>query len=154
MMKLLLGRSEKTCADSLCHAGRTPLSYAAGGASDRFEEVGRLLVQQHKRSISMQKITSGTPLSWAAATRNQEVVGVLLQWGADHELADRAGRKPFHRAAEAGDDITVSRLMTMTANVDQKHFTGRTPLTLAAGRGHGRVVRALLGSAHEIEVDY
>ncbi len=94
----------------------------------------------------------------AAASGGKEFSALLLDKGADPDLADEGGFTALHYAAldEKGADI-VGTLLTHGARPNPRttrdsreyvyagvNLTGATPLFLAASRGHVETVRALL----------
>ncbi|CEL03894.1 hypothetical protein ASPCAL05032 [Aspergillus calidoustus] len=82
------------------------------------------------------------PLCFAVQKGSALAVKELLDWGADPEKGDINGLTPLLFAANAGDASVVTALLTDTrTSVETKD----TALALAAGRGHGAVVKVLLG---------
>lgn len=110
----------------------------------------------HKRLVRMTSfnesdVNSRCPLSFqtalhlAAAAGETGVVTLLLDAGADLELADAEGEFALHKAAETGRRAIVRLLLHHGANIDAPRQTdGATPLHLAAYTGQGDVCRLLV----------
>lgn len=92
-----------------------------------------------------------TPLCWAAEYGQLEVAELLLDRGADFNLADLIGRKPLQWAARYGCKRIVQLLLDRGDSVDSKDKNGRTPLLLAAREGYVDVVRLLIKYGDEID---
>lgn len=114
-----------------------------------------------------------TPLFWAAISNHHELVRLLLEKGADANLKDNVGRRPFEQAtnreiaallqkhttppyverlndiqiaAVTGDDIGIKRLLDRNPDlVKTSTVLGTTPLHFAASKGHKEIVALLLG---------
>ncbi len=89
-----------------------------------------------------------TALAWAVRYNRIDQVLVLLGLGADpNTLSVRGtGLNVMHEAAAEGRAPTVLALLAAGAEIDPRlPRNNRTPLMLAAGKGHIQVVRILLG---------
>ena len=116
-------------------------------------EDARVLHKQLVRMMSYNEsdVNSRCPLSFqtalhlAAAAGETGVVGLLLEAGADLQLADAEGELALHKAAEAGRRAVVRLLLLHGANIDApRQSDGATPLHLAAYTGQGDVCRLLV----------
>jgi hypothetical protein len=85
-----------------------------------------------------------TPLTRAVQTENLEVVRLLLDAGADRNLADADEYSPLHHAASLGLTDIARILVSKGANTRAIDDTGRTPAMLAAYYGNKEVLKALL----------
>jgi ankyrin repeat protein len=98
-------------------------------------------------SVDLQKCTA---LSYAAQNGSSECVLLLLQFGADPQLADDMGRTPLIYAAMSRKASTVKALYDYPSRTyyfntpDIKDVEGRTALSYAAQRGTFDIVRTLL----------
>ena len=87
-----------------------------------------------------------TVLHLAAQGGCLEVVGLLLEAGADKDKCDSHGATPLHAAAVAcGGQLEVAQLLLESgADKDKSDHQGATPLNLAAGHGCLQVARFLV----------
>ncbi|EHK26310.1 uncharacterized protein TRIVIDRAFT_137356, partial [Trichoderma virens Gv29-8] len=80
-----------------------------------------------------------TMLSWAAVNGHVKTAEFLIERGADMEALDKDGRSPLVLVANAGSENMASLLIEKGANVNS-HYGRGSPLSLAAARGHVRMV--------------
>ena len=85
----------------------------------------------------------GTALHSAAAARHPEIVGLLLDAGADPDRRQATGWTPLHSAAHNGDADSVERLLTHGARVGLTDDEGRTAEAHAREAGHGAIAERL-----------
>ena len=89
-----------------------------------------------------------TPLIWAAAKGNLDIVIFLLeQEGINVKAKARTGKNALISAAERGHNAIVERLLEnsdISENVDAQDEDGKTALMYAAQYGHKRIVSSLL----------
>lgn len=84
-----------------------------------------------------------TPLHSAAAGHDAEIVGMLLEAGAEPNAKQNLGWTALHSAAHNGDAAMVQVLLEHGADPAMKADNGETPVDLAQKNGHGEVVRLL-----------
>lgn len=82
-------------------------------------------------------------LHYAALEGHAHVCEVLLQGGADPDVADHTGLCPLHLAAESGSCDTCLALLRGRASVSSSSHELVTPLLLAVQAGHEDVCRLL-----------
>lgn len=129
----------------------------------------RALLDGGARVDTREPTHNQTALMWAAAQRHTDVVGVLLERGADlrarsraydqtvtSEVTQRAGREELNYtvvrggstallfAARSGDGESARRLVAAGADVNDSLPDGTSALVLAAHSGHTRAAVALL----------
>lgn len=96
-----------------------------------------------------------TPLLIAAQYGFADLVGYLIQKGADVRAVDNNEDSALHWAAYRGDSNVVGLLLHMNGiDMDSRDLFGQTPLHLAAIRGNTEVVQYLLydaGCTHNIK---
>lgn len=85
-----------------------------------------------------------TPLSLACQNGNPGMVGVLLQAGADPNLALPGNETPLHTASRTGKVGSVKLLVNAGAKVNAREHREQTPIMWAAAEGHVEVVRFLI----------
>ncbi|WP_286232177.1 ankyrin repeat domain-containing protein [Wolbachia pipientis] len=85
-----------------------------------------------------------TPLHVAALHGRANIVGVLLEKGANVNEKGWRDATPLHFAARNGHASVVEVLLAKGANVDEKGWRDATPLHFAAGNGHKKTVEVLL----------
>ncbi len=76
--------------------------------------------------------------------KDDEVVSLLLQAGADPNAKMEYSRKPLHLAAIYGSDRQVHALLKHGTRLEEKDKEGWTPLLHAVQNGHTHAVRQLL----------
>ena len=91
-----------------------------------------------------------TPLHIAAVANASEAVGVLLEGGADPDVADATSATPLHYAAAGHSGPAAAVLAARGADVGAATAKGVTPLHAAARRDAVAVVRVLLDHGAEV----
>ncbi|GAB4821398.1 hypothetical protein N2152v2_008444 [Parachlorella kessleri] len=120
--------------------GRTALHFAAQAGH---LQLCKHLLENLKFNVNAQDKHGDTALSLAAAAGQDEIIDLLLHYGADPRLYKAGSAGPLHRAAGAGSAIIVRRLVRAGADVNANSESG-PPLFWAAGSGHAEAVLALL----------
>jgi ankyrin repeat protein len=158
VVRLLLDRGADT--DAAGKDGQTPLCLAA----ERGDEAVMRLLLDRVADIEAADKDGLTPLSkaalighkdimplrsqtllWWAVERGHEAVGrLLLDRGADTDVANMDGQTPLCLAAERGDEAVMRLLLDRGAETNAVDKDGRTPLSWATKRGDAAVVRLLL----------
>ena len=85
-----------------------------------------------------------TALAVAAENGHLDVVRVLVNQGADMEMADSVGYTPLINASFNGHLDVVRYLLEQGANRDKAECTGRTPLHVAASVGYLKIAKLLM----------
>ena len=93
-----------------------------------------------------------TALHYAVVWSVPEGVQVLIDAGADIEAKDEDGRRPLHYACEGEELAVVKVLIKAGADVCATDNDGTTCLMEAAGSGHTKTVRYLVG-LKEVDVN-
>ena len=70
----------------------------------------------------------GVPLLYAAMYGHLSSCKILLEHGADPNIADTRGGTILHFAASSGSGRVVKLLLSYGAQIDAKDFNGKTPL--------------------------
>ncbi len=134
-------RSDQTLVDGYSFDGWTPLHLAAHFGS---LAVIRTLLSNGASHRAVSDISNGNqPLQAAAAGRQGDAAGLLLEVGADVDAPSEVGFTALLSAAANGDVELTRILLEAGAKVDVKALGGKTPLELAIGAGHEEVVDML-----------
>ncbi|KAI1171403.1 ankyrin repeat-containing domain protein [Nemania sp. FL0916] len=91
------------------------------------------------------------PLHWAAEAGHNAIVGLLLERGANIEVADSVRRRPLHCVVASGEEATARLLLEAGAWVDSTDHWSRTPLHYAAVNREEAIIRLLFERGAGIE---
>ncbi|CAE7558592.1 Ank2 [Symbiodinium natans] len=130
----------------------TALGLAAG---EGHVDVVCLLLQAradcNKVEVTTSVVTSATPLGLASMKGHMKIIHLLLDAGADKEVVSKVRQThatPLGLAASTGQlevvHLLLESLEGQASQADQDGGEGEAPLALAAGKGHGSIVRRLL----------
>ena len=122
----------------------TPLHFAAFFAQPA---AARLLLE---RGAELEAVSptfgNVTPLHSAAAGRSNEIVGALLEAGADPSARQSGGFAPLHAAAQLGDVEMARALLAHGADPTAANDDGRTAISIAEQEGHEELAALLRAS--------
>ena len=113
-------------------------------ALQRMWAVARLLLEAGTLPNLGRNRYGATALMIAVEWRREDMVKLLLEYGADTEIRDKKGRAPLLLAAHEGDLEIVRHLVKSGANLETEDRWGRTPLSWAGWNRHDKVVKYLL----------
>ncbi|XP_066503716.1 DNA-binding protein RFXANK [Hoplias malabaricus] len=91
-----------------------------------------------------------TPLMWAAAFGEIEMVQFLLEKGADPKIFARERESALSLASAGGFADIVNILLKHEVDIDSYDWNGGTPLLYAVRGNHMRCVEALIGHGADI----
>ena len=145
IMELLFGKDASIQVTD--QANNTLLHCAA---RDGYTDTVKLLLEKGA-PIAAMNINNNTPLHFAAQCGHTGLVQLLLENGASIE-ASLAGRTPLHCAAAAwcGNTGMADLLLRKGASIEARSQSNRTPLDMAAERGHTDIVQLLENKAAEL----
>lgn len=148
----LRGLRHGSIAAALCVAGlgtghAEPAIVDAAKVGDA--KAVRALVRQ-STDVNAAETDGMTALHWAVQRRDLEMTDLLLDAGADFELANRTGAKPLYLAAINGDAAVIARLLDAGEDPNALLTTeGETVLMLVAYTGNAQAVKVLLDRGAE-----
>jgi ankyrin repeat protein len=146
MLKQLLARPDLDV--NRPRNGITPLLHAI---SNRQEDVAILLLKHpslDSTSINSMDPNERTPLSYASEYGQVWLTDMLLEKGADPQLADVEGRVPRpYAAARIGTQAVTPPSQTGQAQADSGQVHAQASIFLAIDRGHLDTTTALSGNA-------
>ncbi|KAL5121649.1 hypothetical protein ACEQ8H_000335 [Pleosporales sp. CAS-2024a] len=133
-------------------SNRTPLHWAASTGKKEFCEM--LLQRQRapRANINAVEVRQKTALHLAVTHDRDDIVDMLVQYGANVMAKSDGSWTPLHNACEHGNLKVVHRLLAAGADINAKLLTGMTPLHIAAQNGHLQVVNFLLQKQPETKV--
>jgi len=122
---------------------RTPLHWACATGKLR---LANTLLERPKipANINAVEIREKTSLHIAAAHDRDDMVEMLLAYGADVKAKSDGGWTPLHNACEKGSEKIVRLLLAAGSDINAKLLNGMSPLHVAAQGGHIDIVRCLL----------
>ncbi|XP_074058094.1 ankyrin repeat domain-containing protein 55 [Macrotis lagotis] len=124
--------------------GRLPLHAATAESDVKLLTV--LLQQSNLSEINHQDNEGMTPLHWAAFHNRPQHVQILLEKGADPTLVDKDFRTALHWAAQSGNKILCSIILShhegqSIINYDDEN--GKTCVHIAAAAGYSDIISEL-----------
>ena len=96
--------------------------------------------------------TGDAPLHFAVAQGHIDVVRLLVDAGANANLASSNGQTSLHIAAQKGNVDAVHFLVAAGANTNQTDNKGKIPLHRAVAQGHLDVVRTVIEAGSDINL--
>ena len=105
------------------------------------------------RDLNELELTTGfAPIHIASQTEQIEVIGLLLQNGADINIRSGNGSESaMHIAAKHGKLTSLEYLITKSAMIETLNSRGETPLHVAASSGRVEILEKLIESNANIE---
>ncbi|KAH9980865.1 hypothetical protein BGW80DRAFT_1198993 [Lactifluus volemus] len=119
----------------------TPLYYAAGCG---LQSLAKQLITVNPQLVNAEGGYHGFPLGVASHVGHLDVVGLLLEHGADINAKGPHGMTPLHTAAEGWKVKTVKFLLDNGADIDSRNRYDDTPLGMASLGGTLEVVQLLV----------
>jgi ankyrin repeat protein len=127
----------------------TPLYLAV--ANNKIAMARLLLRQETDEQLAVAGKQGWTVLHKATDMGNEEMVTLLLQYGAQVNTEDERGMRPLHLATREGHLNIVRLLLLSCAEVYCTDLEGLTPLDLAVTNGHVEVSKLLLDNGAPVE---
>lgn len=123
--------------------GKMPLHLAAEAESPIMAQA----LLDVESTVSLQHVDGEgrTPLQIAVSNGNDDVVAIMLAYGADvHAVQETTGQTALHMAAHQGGVDTIDALLNQGALPNSQDKKGRTPLLVAIKAMEEEVVSVLL----------
>lgn len=128
------------------------LEYLRNAKATCSVQVSTQAIASNDFDVDSKNDASRTPLSFAAETGDFAAVRLLLEKGAQLEIADQDGLTPLLWAADNGHVAIVLLLLDKGARIEATdQIYGRTPLSWAASKGHQAVVKLLLDRDADVD---
>ncbi len=121
--------------------GFTPLGLACYFGHE--EVVRYLLFKGSEVDVPSKNGFSVYPINSAVAANNAEITKLLLEAGADVNVAQYGGVTPLHSAASHGNIELIILLLEAGASISARTDDGKTPSLLAADKGFADIARIL-----------
>ena len=102
------------------------------------------LTKESPKQLNIPDLKGQTPLMLMAEAGDTELVGIMLQVGADPELQDWKGMTALHSACKSRVDSCVDVLLERPCKLDKLTKEARSPLHTASWAGNVHAVRRLL----------
>jgi ankyrin repeat protein len=116
-------------------------------------DVVRILLNFKDIDVNAKSVAGETPLYVASKYDCGEVITLLLQNGANPNLADDFGHTPLHAASSINSQDAVDILLENGTDINIKeNLLGNTPLFAALENGHIETADALLFSGADINI--
>lgn len=134
-------REEPKTIDLHSADGFTPLTLAC--YFNHFDIVEHLIEMGADTSLRAKNESKVAPLNSAIASGNPRIVELLLDAGADPDIAQQSGITPLHSASHKGDADICEILIKNGAGIMVRSDDGRTAIDFATEMGHEKIVRIL-----------
>ena len=132
---------------ALCN--RTPLLWASLSSSGEFIET---LIDLGANVNAQRTYDKVTPLLLSANWNNFMAVYLLLDHGADANIAAADGRTPLHKAVMKGNQNLVKLFLEKNALVNTQNADGDSPLHTAASKGFFDITKLLIKKGSNVNL--
>ena len=134
---------------ALCN--RTPLLWASISSSGEFIET---LIDLGANVNAQRTDDKVTPLILSAHWNNFMAVNLLLDHGADVNIASADGNSPLHTAVSKGFFDITKLLVQKGSNVNLRNKEGRTPLFLGIKNKQKQLIKLLIENEADVTIGY
>ena len=134
---------------ALCN--RTPLLWASLSSSGEFIET---LIDLGANVNAQRTDDKNTPLNLSASWNNFMAVNLLLDHGADANIAAVDGYTPLHIAVGKGFFDITKLLIKKGSNVNLQNKEGRTPLFLGVKNKQKHLIKLLIENEADVTIGY
>ena len=133
-------------------AGSTPLLVALSKEQQEQIDLGVVTLLLEHGADANATVGSLTPLTIAVSVEGRELTGLLIDYGADVNLAAEDGMVPLRMAVGKENISLINVLLEHGADANTSNEDGFTPLDLAVGKHNLAITSALIDHGAEIEV--
>ncbi len=112
------------------------------------------LFLERKAPVDARNVAASTALFMAVEEERVTAAEILLNAGADPNIAGRSGITPVGAAAYTGNSALVAMLLNKGADPKAIDATGKTAIIYAAGRAYTAVVKQLLDKGIDVNARY
>ncbi|XP_073236991.1 uncharacterized protein [Porites lutea] len=130
---------------------RTPLLWASLSSSGEFIET---LIDLGANVNAQRAGDKVTPLILCAHWNNFMAVNLLLDHGADVNIASADGNSPLHTAVSKGFFDITKLLVQKGSNVNLRNKEGRTPLFLGIKNKQKQLIKLLIENEADVTIGY
>ena len=132
---------------ALCN--QTPLLWASLSSSGLFIET---LIELGANVNAQRTDDKEAPLILSAGCNNFMAVYLLLNHGADPNIAEADAFTPLHFAVMEGNQAITKLLVKKGSNVNLQNKEGRTPLFLAVANTHEQLIKLLIENKADVSI--
>ena len=134
---------------ALCN--QTPLLWASLSSSGLFIET---LIELGANVNAQRTDDKEAPLILSAGCNNFMAVYLLLNHGADPNIAEADAFTPLHFAVMEGNQAITKLLVKKGSNVNLQNKEGRTPLFLGVKNKHEQLIKLLIENEADVSIGY
>ena len=134
---------------ALCN--RTPLLWASLSSSGEFIET---LIELGCNFNAQRTDDKEAPLTLSSCWNNFMAVYLLLDYGADANIASADGKSPLPTAVSKGFFDITKCLVEKGSNVNLQNKEGRTPLFLGVKNKHEQLIKLLIENEADVTMGY
>ena len=146
-VELVLNDGLEINTPALCN--RTPLLWASPSSSGEFIET---LIDLGANVNAQRTYDKLTPLILSADWNNFMAVYLLLDHGADANIAAADGRTPLHKAVMKGNQNLVKLFLEKNALVNTQNADGDSPLHTAVSNGFFDITKLLIKKGSNVNL--
>ncbi len=106
--------------------------------------VGNFLNMFGHRIVDQRDRIEARAITWAAFGGHNDVINLLLNWGADVNLGGTDGKPALSWAIQYDKADTVKLLLDRGASLEVKDYSGNTPMTILANQPEEGGVHAVV----------
>ena len=149
VVELVLNDGVDINTPALCN--RTPLLWASLSSSGEFIQT---LIDLGANVNAQRTDDKDTPLTLSSGWNHFMAVYLLLDHGADANIASADGNSPLHTAVSKGFFDITKRLVEKGSNVNLQNKDGRTPLFLGVKNKHKQLIKLLIENEADVTIGY